>query len=69
MPNKHLRNPIPFRPPAEARAWLEAQAETTGQPVNAILTEALTVYRAFAESVAEGPGWALRLQDKLEGSK
>jgi hypothetical protein len=44
MPSQHKHPPIPFRPPERDRARLLAYAEQTGQAVNRILTEALTVY-------------------------
>jgi hypothetical protein len=39
MPDRHKRHPIPFRPPEGDRAWLEAYAGRTGEPVNRILTQ------------------------------
>jgi hypothetical protein len=44
VPSQHKHSPIPFRPPEGDRARLLAYAEQTGQAVNRILTEALTVY-------------------------
>lgn len=46
MPGVHKHPPIPFRPPADDRARLLALAEQSGQPVNAILAEALRRYLA-----------------------
>lgn len=46
MPSVHRHPPLQFRPPAEDRARLLALAEQTGQPVNAILAEALRRYLA-----------------------
>jgi hypothetical protein len=50
MPSQHKYRPIPFRPPERDRVRLLAYAERTGQPVNRILTEALTVYLEFLEA-------------------
>lgn len=44
MPSQHKHRPIPFRPPEGDRARLLALAERTGQPVNRILAEALSIY-------------------------
>lgn len=46
--------PIPFRPEEGDRAWLLEYAERTGQPVNAILREALAVFREAAHRAAHG---------------
>ncbi len=53
MPNQHKHAPIPFRPPERDRARLLAYAERTGQPVNRILAEALTVYLEFLEAAEQ----------------
>ena len=49
MPSAHSKNPVPFRPPAAEREWLAAYAKETGRPVNAILTEALRLFRKRVE--------------------
>jgi len=50
MPGVHkYKNPIPFRPPNADREWLAAYAEASGRAPNAILTEALRLYRERAE--------------------
>jgi len=45
MPNQQKYRPISFRPPEAYRLWLIAYAKQTGQPINAILAEALREYR------------------------
>jgi hypothetical protein len=47
--DRHRANPIPFRPPAGEREWLTSYAERTGRAVNAILADALRLYRERAE--------------------
>jgi hypothetical protein len=42
MPNKHRYRPISIRLPEASRLWLLAFAERTEQPLNQILTEAVT---------------------------
>jgi hypothetical protein len=44
------RHPIPFRPPRGDEQWLKDYAAHIGQPVNAILTEALRAFREMRES-------------------
>lgn len=51
MPDRHKHLPISFRPPEADRAWLEAYAGQTGQPLRAILAEALARYRAEIEAI------------------
>ena len=50
MPNQQKYRPVSFRPPEGDRLWLYAYAEATGHAVNAILAEALAVYRAAVEA-------------------
>ena len=57
MSSQHKRNPVNFRPPEADRAWLYAYAEATGRTVGAVLSEALTEYRA-AHSRAPGAAHA-----------
>ena len=49
MPNQQKYRPISFRPPEGDRLWLLAYKEQTGQPMNAILTEAVQRLRADVE--------------------
>ena len=42
MPNQHRYRPISIRLPEASRLWLLAFAERTEQPLNQILTEAVT---------------------------
>jgi hypothetical protein len=53
MTSRYKHPPISFRPPEGDRAWLLAESERTGYPVNAILREALTGYRVIARLVDE----------------
>jgi hypothetical protein len=53
MVDRHKHHPIRFRPPETDRAWLQDLAERTGRPVNAILTEALSLYRTRCEGSTE----------------
>ena len=46
MPSQHKHPPVSFRPAEADRAWLLAYSEATGIPVNRILADALTVFRA-----------------------
>jgi hypothetical protein len=46
MADRHRRRPLSLRLPEEERAWLYAHAGATGQPVRAILRQALAEYRA-----------------------
>lgn len=41
MTDRHKNPPLRFRPPEPERSWLAAYQEQTGQPMNAILTEAV----------------------------
>lgn len=50
MPSQHKHRPVSFRPPEGDRAWLLARAAATGQPVNAVLADALAEYRAAREA-------------------
>ena len=49
MADRHKNPPIPFRPPDDDRAWLYQYAAATGQAINAILREALTLLRKTKE--------------------
>jgi hypothetical protein len=49
MPNQHKRPPLAFRPPEDERLWLLAYQERTGKPMNAILTEAVRLFREAAD--------------------
>lgn len=51
MGGPHKRAPLSFRPPEADRAWLEAYAARTGQPVNRVLAAALAAYRAACERI------------------
>lgn len=55
MPSQHKHRPIPFRPPEGDRQRLLAYAEQTGQPVNRILAEALSIYLDGREVRAPEP--------------
>jgi hypothetical protein len=46
VPSQHKHSPISFRPAEEDRAWLLRYSEATGIPVNRILTDAVTAFRA-----------------------
>jgi hypothetical protein len=48
--DRHKNRAIPFRPLEEDGAWLRAEAESTGQPVNTILRRALRVYRELLDA-------------------
>jgi len=50
MPDEHLRRPLSARPPEALETWLREHAAETGHPLNAIITEALTRYRAWITS-------------------
>lgn len=50
MPDRHKHPPVAFRPPEPDRRWLVAHAEATGQPVNAVLAQALAEYRKRTEA-------------------
>ena len=50
MSGQHKHSPLRFRPPEVEREWLEARAEQTGEPLNAILTAAV---RALMSGDAE----------------
>jgi hypothetical protein len=50
MPSQHKHPPISFRPPEADRSWLLEHAASTGQPVNAILVEAIARERARQEA-------------------
>lgn len=52
MPDRHKYAPVRFRPPEADRLWLMERAEETGQPVNAILADALAEHRARIENAA-----------------
>lgn len=52
MPGQHKHPPLRFRPPAAEREYLEARAERTGEPVNAILTAAVRALMATDEAHA-----------------
>lgn len=52
MTDRHKHPPIAFRPPEGDRAWLLEYAATTGKPVNAVLTEALSAFRKRTEARA-----------------
>ena len=41
VPSQHKHYPVAYRPPDDVRDWLAAEHAATGQPVNAIITEAL----------------------------
>ena len=45
MPNQHKHPNLTFRPPESDRAWLLAYVERTGRPRNAVLADALAMYR------------------------
>ena len=54
MTDRHRHPPIPFRPQAQDREWLLAYSKAIGIPVNRILADALTVFRAqLAPHLAE----------------
>lgn len=53
MPNKHKHTPIRFRPPEADRSWLLEYAVRNGLPVNRVLAEALSEYRARREHSGE----------------
>ncbi len=46
MPSKHKTYPVSFRPAEADREWLLSYSAATGIPVNRILADALTVFRA-----------------------
>jgi hypothetical protein len=50
----HKHPPIGFRPPADSddREWLLGYSDRTGRPVNAILTDALRLFRAQQDGAA-----------------
>ena len=49
MPNQHKHPNLSFRPPEGDRAWLLAYVERTGRPRNAVLADALAMYRKAVE--------------------
>ena len=58
---QHKHPPLSYRPPEAERVWLKDRAERTGEPVNAILTEAVRTLMAAATPslVAEDGGHAI----------
>ena len=55
-PDRHKQDPIPFRPPADLRAWLLDYAATEQRSVSAVIIEALAAYRKTTENVAGNGG-------------
>jgi hypothetical protein len=49
MPSQHKHSPLRLRLPEAERAWVLAQHEETGRPVNAIIAEAVAAARKAAE--------------------
>ena len=45
MADRHLRNPVTFRPPPDLYQWVVMYARATGQPVGAVITTALDAFR------------------------
>lgn len=54
MADRHKNQPLRFRPPEPERLWLVSYQEKTGQPMNAILTEAVRRLRAEVEGNDHG---------------
>jgi len=52
--DRHKRDPIAFRPPADDGEWLVQHAEEIGKPVNRLLSELLAAYRREVEERATG---------------
>lgn len=51
MPSQHKHPPISLRLPETDRAWLLEYAEATGQPVNAVIAQAVAEYRKRQEGL------------------
>lgn len=50
MPGQHKHTPLRFRPPEAERLWLEQRQAQTGDPMNAILTQAVRALMSSAPS-------------------
>ena len=48
MTDRHKDNPIPYRPSAGNREWLQAQ-KNAGTVINAIINKAIEAYRRLTE--------------------
>jgi predicted transcriptional regulator len=53
MPSQHQRPPLSVRLPEALETWLRKHAAETKRPVNAVITEAVTRYRARINEHAE----------------
>lgn len=53
--DRHLANPVTFRPPHDDRRWLTDYARRTSQSLGAVLTSALQAYRKQTEQEEEQP--------------
>jgi hypothetical protein len=51
--DRHLHDPVGFRPPEGDRTWLWDHAEQTGQSRGQVLSKALAAYRAEWEAAAD----------------
>jgi hypothetical protein len=74
--DRHRRDPIAFRPPADDGEWLVQHAEEIGKPVNRVLSELVAAYRAEVSVPADANslGWscdeamrAAALQERATG--
>ena len=50
MADRHARNPITYRPPADTYGWLEDVAEREGRPVRAVVGDAVARARMISEA-------------------
>lgn len=50
MPDRHDRNPITYRPPADTAGWLDDIAEREGRPVRKVVGEAVERARRLDEA-------------------